>query len=66
MGFPKSAKTEAGNLNSDKTPNISAHLLELAQQEPDAVLKELESQPGGLSAEEPSSSEAVHKAIQLV
>ncbi|HLO33595.1 MAG TPA: magnesium-translocating P-type ATPase [Anaerolineales bacterium] len=48
----ESTQKEVGNLAGGNKPNVSDRLLEMACKEPDAVLRELESQSSGLNAME--------------
>ena len=52
MGLLKSPAKAARNLTGANKPKVSDRLLEMARKGSDAVLKELESQSGGLSASE--------------
>ena len=52
MGVPNKALNKAGNPIGATKPKVSNQLIENACKEPDAVIKELESRPSGLSTAE--------------
>jgi hypothetical protein len=52
MGLLRNTMKETRDLTGVNKPNVSDHLSEMGRKESDTVLKELESQSGGLSAAE--------------